>query len=88
MEKYQELVPLYFALANFYEKEDPILSEKYYEQGNKEVFNIQRLTMMKFQRSVLQVIENYKSIKNESERDQNKGMNNIFIVGMPRSVPH
>ena len=85
LEKYQELVPLYFALANFYEKEDPILSEKYYEQGNKEVFNIQRLTMMKFQRSVLQVIENYKSIENESESDQNKGMNNIFIVGMPRS---
>ena len=46
---------------------------------------LQRLTMMKFQRSVLQVIENYKSIKNESESDQNKGMNNIFIVGIPRS---
>ena len=85
LERYQELVPLYFALATFYEKDDSILSEKYYVKGNKEVFNIQRLSMMKFQKSVLKIIENYNTIKNENINDQNKGINNIFIVGMPRS---
>ena len=85
LEKYQELVPLYFSLASYYEKNDTSLSEKYYINGNKEVFNIQRLSMMKFQKQVLKTIDNYKALKNEVITDQKKGTNNIFIIGMPRS---
>ena len=85
LEKYQKLVPVYFALANFYEKEDKELSEEYYIKANKEVFSIQRLTMMKFQKSILNIIKNYESIKEGTIADKLKGKNNIFVIGMPRS---
>jgi len=85
LEKYQELVPLYFALANFYEKSDQEISEEYYIKANKEVFEIVRLTMMKFQKSMINIMENYNFIKSTNISDKDKGSKNIFIVGMPRS---
>ena len=53
LEKFQKLVPLYFALANFYEKDNQELAEEFYVKANKEVSDIQRLTMIKFQKSIL-----------------------------------
>ena len=85
LEKYQELVPLYFALANFYEKSDQEISEEYYIRANKEVFEIVRLAMMKFQKSVINIMENFNFIKGTNISDKDKGHKNIFIVGMPRS---
>ena len=85
MERYQEQVPLYFSLAVFYEKTDPSMSDKYYTKANDEVTEIQRLTMIKFQRSVLQIIDNYEMVKNFTAKNNNKGKDNIFILGMPRS---
>ena len=85
LEKYQELVPLYFILSNYYEKIDPVVSEKFYLKGNKEVFDIQRMSMINFQRQVLRILDNYRDIKGEIINNQDKGKNNIFIVGMPRS---
>tara|TARA_X000000950_G_scaffold171010_1_gene208479 strand:+ start:1523 stop:3127 length:1605 start_codon:yes stop_codon:yes gene_type:complete len=85
MERYQEQVPLYFSLAVFYEKTDPPTSDKYYTKANDEVTEIQRLTMIKFQRAVLKIIENYEMVKNFNPKNHNKGKDNIFILGMPRS---
>ena len=40
---------------------------------------------MKFQKSILNIIKNYESIKEKTIVDNLKGKNNIFIIGMPRS---
>ena len=85
MDRYQKLVPLYFSLAVFYEKSDPIASDKYYIKGNDEITEIQRLTLIKFQRAVLQTIESYEKVKNFNAKNSNRGKDNIFILGMPRS---
>ena len=85
MERYQEQVPLYFSLAVYYEKTDPPKSDKYYIKANDEVTEIQRLTMIKFQKSVLRIIDNYGMVKNFIPKNNNKGEDNIFILGMPRS---
>ena len=85
MERYQEQVPLYFSLAVFYEKTDPSTSDEFYIKANDEVTEIQRLTMIKFQRAVLKIIDNYEIVKNFNAKNINKGKDNIFILGMPRS---
>ena len=85
MERYQEQVPLYFSLAVFYEKTDPPTSDEFYNKANYEVTEIQRLTMIKFQRAVLKIIENYERVKNFKTKNISKGDNNIFVLGMPRS---
>ena len=85
MERYQEQVPLYFSLAVFYEKTDPSTSDEYYIKANNEVTEILRLTMIKFQRGASKIIENYEKVKNFKTKNINKGENNIFILGMPRS---
>lgn len=85
LDKFKKLVPLYFALAYFYEKNNQKLSEEYFIKGNKEVSEIQRLTMLKFQKSTLTMIKNYETIKDIELKDKNKGHKNIFILGMPRS---
>ena len=50
MERYQELVPLHFSLATFYEKTDPKLADSFFISA-KMMFEIQRLSMLKFRRS-------------------------------------
>ena len=40
---------------------------------------------MKFQKSILNIIKNYESIKEGTIADKLKGKNNIFVIGMPRS---
>ena len=76
---------MYFALATFYEKDKPDISQEYYVKANKEVSEIQRLSMMKFQKSVGRVTDNYEALNDINITNANKGSNNIFIVGMPRS---
>ena len=85
MEKYQELVPLHFSLATFYEKTNPKLADSFFISANNEVFEIQRLSMLKFQRSILRIMDHYKIVSDFNSKNQKKGANNIFIVGMPRS---
>ena len=41
--------------------------------------------MIKFQKSILKIIENYEKVKNFNAKNINKGKDNIFILGMPRS---
>ena len=41
--------------------------------------------MIKFQKSVLRIIDNYEMVKNFIPKNNNKGEDNIFILGMPRS---
>ena len=85
LEKFQKLVPLYFSLANYYEKIEPKKSEDYYIKANKEILEIQRMSMIKFQKSTLKIIEGYEKIHDLTIDDKNKGSKNIFILGMPRS---
>ena len=85
LDKFNKLSPLLFFLANYYESSDNALSEKYYVQANKEVINIQRLKVIVFQQKFGKIIDNYELIKNLEISDQNRGSENIFIVGMPRS---
>ena len=85
LEKFQKLVPSYFALASFYEKDNQELAEEFYVKANKEVSDIQRLTMIKFQKSIFDTINFYEKIKNINITNQKKGERNIFIFGMPRS---
>ena len=85
MEIYQHLVPLYFSLALYYEKENSDLSDDYYIKANKEIFSIQRLNMLEPQKHELQVMNTYKEIHKIKILNTQQGKDNIFIVGLPRS---
>ena len=85
LEKFKYLVPLYFALANYYEKTDEVLSDEFYVKANKEIFSIQRLNLMAFQRQQLKIMNTFDGIKFLNVDQSNTGSCNIFIVGQPRS---
>ena len=85
LEKFQHLVPLYFALAKYYEKKDFALSDQFYVSANKEIFSIQRVNLFKFQNQQLRYMDKFDKIKNLRSENQSLGSNNIFIVGQPRS---
>ena len=76
-----------FGAAVFYEKTDPILSEKYYYQGNHTINNIQRFMPLEYQRKIKDIKEIYNKyfpLKNTvSKNDKGEGL--VFIVGLPRS---
>ena len=50
MDKFNKLVPIYFFLAYYYAKESQKTSEDYYIRANQEIFNIQRIRMIAFQK--------------------------------------
>jgi len=85
MEIFQHLVPLYFSLALYYEKEDSNLSDEFYVKANKEIFSIQRLNMVQLQKQELQYMNTYKEIHQIKNLNSQQGEDNIFIVGLPRS---
>ena len=85
LEKFQYLVPLYFSLANLYERDDKKLSEEFYVKANTEVFNIQRLNLIEYQKNLNQIMSKYDQIKKIPNKIENDGINNFFIVGLPRS---
>ena len=85
MEIYQHLVPLYFSLALYYEKESSSLSDEFYIKANKEIFSIQRLNMVQLQKQELQYMNIYKEIHEIKDFNTQQGKDNIFIVGLPRS---
>lgn len=85
MEKFKHLVPLYFSLAYFYEKENKKKSEEYFLKANQEIFSIQRLNMLNFQKKINVLIETYDQIQNFNIENISLGSSNYFIVGMPRS---
>lgn len=85
MDRFNKLVSLYFFLAYFYEKLDRKKSEEYYVKANQEIFDIQRLRMISFQKIFQKQIDVFKKIKGVSITNYESGKKNIFVVGLPRS---
>ena len=85
MDKFNKLVPIYFFLAYYYAKESQKTSEDYYIRANQEIFNIQRIRMIAFQKIFKKQIDTYGNIEKIKIEDQTRGKENIFIVGLPRS---
>jgi len=85
MEKFQHLVPLCFALAYYFEKKDQNKSENYFVQANLEIFSIQRLRLIDIQNQQKKIMNMFEKIKSLEVNDRTCGINNYFIVGMPRS---
>ena len=83
--KFQHLVPLYFALALYHEKNDKKKSEEYYVKANQEIFSIQRLNIFEYQKEQNKIMDTFKLIENLDIEDQHLGKFNYFIVGLPRS---
>lgn len=86
MAKFYEVVPFYFALANYYEnKKDHQKAEANYLQGNNEIFNIQRYNVIKNQKKIIEIIDVFKKNQNFNPPENENYQKQIFIVGMPRS---
>lgn len=86
LEKFNYLTPIYFGLANYYQKFDKARSEKFYELGNAEIFNSSRYNSHEYQQKILQSIEIFnKDYLDYEENDTNLGSQNFFIIGSPRS---
>jgi len=75
-----------FGAALFYEKINPILSEKLYYQGNQIINKIQRFMPLEYQRKIRNIKEIYnKNFPLKNKINENKGEGLIFIIGLPRS---
>lgn len=86
LERFWNIQPLYFGLANYYQGKDQSLSERYYHLGNKEVMQTIRYNSFDYQKHICQIMDIYlKHFKNTKLENQNFGKENIFIVGSPRS---
>tara|TARA_A100001015_G_scaffold305266_1_gene397729 strand:- start:197 stop:1780 length:1584 start_codon:yes stop_codon:yes gene_type:complete len=86
MAKFYEVVPYYFALANYYEYfKDHEKAEANYLQGNKEIFNIQRYNVIRNQKKIIEMIDVFEKNHNFNPPENENYQRRIFIVGMPRS---
>ena len=86
IEKFNFITPIYFGLANYYQKKDKNKSETNYIKGNSEIFKSSRYNSHDYQQRILKSIEAYKkTFSTFNEIEDEAGSNNIFIVGSPRS---
>ena len=86
IEKFNFITPIYFGLANNYQKKDKNKSEDYFVKGNSEIFKSSRYNSHDYQQRILKSIEAYKkTFSTFNEIEDEAGSNNIFIVGSPRS---
>lgn len=86
IEKFNFITPIYFGLANYYQKKDKNKSEDYFVKGNSEIFKSSRYNSHDYQQRILKSIEAYKkTFSTFNEIEDEAGSNNIFIVGSPRS---
>ena len=86
IEKFNFITPIYFGLANYYQKKDKNKSEDYFVKGNSEIFKSSRYNSHDYQQRILKSIEAFKkTFSNFNEIEDEAGSNNIFIVGSPRS---
>ena len=61
-------------------------SEKYFDNGNREIFSSTRYNSHQYQERIFQTMNFYLlKYKSFDERDRDHGKNNFFIVGSPRS---
>ena len=86
IEKFNFITPIYFGLANYYQKKDKNKSEDNFVKGNSEIFKSSRYNSHDYQQRILKSIEAYKkTFSTFNEIEDEAGSNNIFIVGSPRS---
>ncbi len=86
IERFNFVTPLYFGLAMYYESKDKEKSEKYFDNGNKEIFNSTRYNSHQYQERIVKTMNLYvKKYKSFDESDRDHGKKNFFIMGSPRS---
>ncbi len=86
IEKFNYVTPLYFGLAMCYQSVDKQKSEKYFNIGNKEIFDSTRYNSHQYQERIVKTMDLYvRKYKSFDESDREHGRNNFFIVGAPRS---
>ena len=75
-----------FGLARIYEKNGKKeKADRCYLDANEKILSIQRYNLLSEQKTITNIINNYKKIENVEISDQQKGRGLIFITGMPRS---
>ena len=70
----------------YYESKNKEKSEKYFDNGNREIFSSTRYNSHQYQERIFKTMNLYLlKYKSFDERDRDHGKNNFFIVGSPRS---
>ena len=85
LDRFWYVQPLYFGLAICYQKVNQAKSEKFYHLGNKETMSSLRYNSFEYQKNIGDIINHYKNFTSEPEIKSEDGLNNIFILGTPRS---
>ena len=85
LDRFWYVHPLYFGLAIYYQKIDQAKSETLYHLGNKETMRSLRYNSFEYQKSIGDIINHYKNFTAENNIKSEGGLNNIFILGTPRS---
>lgn len=86
IQRFNFFTPLYFGLANYFEKIDQKNSEYFFEKGNSEIFQSSRYNSFEYQKNILKSIDLFKEkYVGYSDENNNNGKENFFIVGAPRS---
>lgn len=78
---------IYSCLAEYYNKEDKNISEKYYISSNKIISSVQRESVYDRQNRNKTILKMFKQdqLKQSKNTSENLGEGLIFIIGMPRS---
>ena len=85
LDRFWYVQPLYFGLAICYQKIDQAKSETLYHLGNRETMSSLRYNSFEYQKSIGDIINHYKNFSAETDTKSEEGLNNIFILGTPRS---
>ena len=86
IDRFNFVTPIYFGLANYYQKKDKNKSETNYIKGNSEIFKSSRYNSHDYQQKIIKSIDSYQNTYSSIDvSDDMAGKNNIFIVGSPRS---
>ena len=85
LDRFWYVHPLYFGLAIYFQKINQTKSEKFYHLGNKETMNSLRYNSFSYQQNIGDIIDHYKNYMLKSNIKSEGGLNNIFILGTPRS---
>ncbi len=85
LDRFWYVHPLYFGLAICYQKIDQAKSETFYHLGNKETMSSLRYNSFEYQKSIGDIITHYENFITDNNNQSEDGLNNIFILGTPRS---
>lgn len=86
LKRFYFVTPLFFGLANYYQKLNKTNSEKYFHNGNEEIFKTTRYNSYSYQKKIIHSMDYFnKNLKDFNIEDSSIGKDNIFIIGSPRS---